>query len=145
MKQLSKPTLTPKIAHQNPKKSKMALKLSQNQMSELKETKMKVVQLHKQTPKQLSNPTPTPKIAHQDTKKSEMTLNLSKNQYPNGRKHTKLKLNNYMSRPKNSFRTLTQPPKKPIRAQKGKNDPNIKSKSNARIERTMKNKSCLAT
>ena len=37
-------------------------KLSQNQRSELKETKkMKVVQLHERTPKQLSNPTPTQK------------------------------------------------------------------------------------
>ena len=42
--------------------SKMTPKLSQNQMSDLKETKkMKVVQLHERTPKQLSNPTPTQK------------------------------------------------------------------------------------
>ena len=40
----------------------MTPKYSQNQMSELNETKkMKVVQLHVYTPKQLSNPKPTPK------------------------------------------------------------------------------------
>ena len=38
------PNPTPKMAHQGPKKSKLTPKLSQNQMSELKETqKMKVV------------------------------------------------------------------------------------------------------
>ena len=52
----------PKISPLGPKKSKTTQKLSQNQMSESKETtKMKVVQLHEYTPKQLSNPTPTPK------------------------------------------------------------------------------------
>ena len=46
----------------------MTQKLSQNQMSELKETnKMKVVQLHELTPNQLLNPTPTPKIARYGT------------------------------------------------------------------------------
>ena len=40
----------------------MTPKLSQNQMSELKvSSKMKVVQLHEETPKQLLNPTLTPK------------------------------------------------------------------------------------
>mgnify|MGYP006263690453 CR=1 FL=1 len=46
-KQFFNPTLTAKIAHQGLKKSKMTPKLSQNKMSELKETKkMKVAQLH---------------------------------------------------------------------------------------------------
>ena len=41
-------------------------------MSELKETqKMKIVPLHKQTPKQFSKPTPTPKLAHQGPKKAK--------------------------------------------------------------------------
>ena len=41
------PSPTPKIARYGPKMSKITPKLSQNQMSELKETKkMKVVQLH---------------------------------------------------------------------------------------------------
>ena len=62
-------------------------------MSELKETKkMKVVQLHKQTPKQLSNPTPAPKIAHQGTKKSKMTPKLSKNQISKLTKTQKMKI-----------------------------------------------------
>ena len=39
----------------------MTPKLSQNKMSELKETKkMKVVQLHEYTPEQFLNPSPTP-------------------------------------------------------------------------------------
>ena len=38
-KQLLRPTPTINIAHQGPKKSKMTQKLSQNKMSELKETK----------------------------------------------------------------------------------------------------------
>ena len=41
------PTLNPKIVHYGPKKSKTTPKLSQNQMSELKETKkIKVVALY---------------------------------------------------------------------------------------------------
>ena len=81
-KQFLNPTPTPKIAHQGPKNSKITPKLSQNQMSELKETqKMKVVQLHEQTLKQCLNPSPTPKIACQGPKKSKkMTPKLSQNQ-----------------------------------------------------------------
>ena len=61
-KLLSNPTLTPKKPIRALKSKKTTQKLSQNQMSESKETtKMKVVQLHEYTPKQLSNPTPTPK------------------------------------------------------------------------------------
>ena len=64
-KKVLNPSPTPKIARWGPKKSEMTLKLSQNKMSEFKNTKkMKVVQLHNYTPKQFSNPTPTPKIAH---------------------------------------------------------------------------------
>ena len=37
-KQLLNPTLTPKSAHSGPKKIKTTPKLSQNQMTELKET-----------------------------------------------------------------------------------------------------------
>ena len=71
-KQCMNPSPTPKIARQDPKKSKMTPKLSQNQMSALEETKkMKVVQLHEQTPNQLLNPTPIPKIARQGPKKSK--------------------------------------------------------------------------
>ena len=45
--------LNPKIAFQGPKKSKTYPKLSQNQTSELKETKkIKVDALYEQTPKQ---------------------------------------------------------------------------------------------
>ena len=72
LKQCLDPSPTPKIARQGPTKYKMTPKLSQNQISELKETKkMKVVQLHKQTKNQLLNPTPTPKIASQGPKKSK--------------------------------------------------------------------------
>ena len=50
-------------------------------MSESEETKkMKVVQLHEQTPKQFSNQTLTPKIAHNGPKKSKMNVKLSQNQ-----------------------------------------------------------------
>ena len=70
-KQLLNPTPTPKI--------KIAPKLSQDQMSEQKETqKMKVVQLDEQTPKQFLNPT-THKISQQGPKKLKMTPKLSKN------------------------------------------------------------------
>ena len=59
----------------------MTPKLSQNQMSELKETKkMKVVQLHEPTPNQLLSPTPTPKIAPKGPKFKKNTPKLSKNQ-----------------------------------------------------------------
>ena len=50
-----------------------------------------------------------------------------------------------MSRTQNSFQTLPQPKKLPIRAQKVKNDPKIKSKSKVRIEGTIENKSCSTT
>ena len=50
-----------------------------------------------------------------------------------------------MSRPQNSFQTQPQPQKKPIRAQKVKNDPNIKSKSNATVEGNIENESCSIT
>ena len=50
-----------------------------------------------------------------------------------------------MSRPQNSFRTPPKPQKQPIRAQKVKNDPNIKSKSNARVEGNIENESCSTT
>ena len=48
----------------------------------------------------------------------KMTQKLSQNQIQNWRKHRKWKLFNYISRPKNSFRTLPQSKKQPIRAQK---------------------------
>ena len=55
----------------------MTPKLSRNLIPELKETqKMKVVQLHEQTPKQFLNPSPTPKIVHQGPKKSKMSPKL---------------------------------------------------------------------
>ena len=50
-----------------------------------------------------------------------------------------------MSRSKNSLQTLPQPQKLPIRAQKVKNDPNIKSKSNDRAEGNIENESCSTT
>ena len=82
-KQFLIPTSTPKITHQGPKKSrtnpkqparapqikKRYPKSSKNQISKLTKTqKMKVVQLHEQTPKQYLNPSPTPKIARQGPK-----------------------------------------------------------------------------
>ena len=62
--QLLYPKPAPKITHQGPKKSNMTPKLSQNPMSELKETlKIKAVHLHEQTQKQFLNHSPIPKIA----------------------------------------------------------------------------------
>ena len=76
-KQFLNPTPTPKIARQGPKKSKMAPKLSQNQISESKVTqKMKVVQLHEQTPKQCLSPSRTPKIARQGPQKVKNDLKI---------------------------------------------------------------------
>ena len=52
-KQFLNPILSPKIAHQEPKKSKTNQKLSQNQLPELKKTKkIKDVALYEQAPKQ---------------------------------------------------------------------------------------------
>ena len=50
-----------------------------------------------------------------------------------------------MSRPKNSFRTLSWPKNSPLELQKIKTDPNIKSKSKASIEKNIENKSCSTT
>ena len=59
----------------NPTKQPVRAPKSQNdpeiksKLNEMKETKkMKVAQVHKQTPKQLFNPTPIPEIAHQGPK-----------------------------------------------------------------------------
>ena len=55
----------PKNSPLGPQKVKMTPKLSQTQMSELKETKkMKVAQLYNETSKQFLIPTSTPKIDH---------------------------------------------------------------------------------
>ena len=50
-----------------------------------------------------------------------------------------------MRRPQNSFWTLPRPPKSPLGPQKLKNDPNIESKSNVRIEGCIENESCSTT
>ena len=50
-----------------------------------------------------------------------------------------------MNRLQNSCRTLLRPHNPPIRAQKVINDPNIKSKSNARVEGNIENESCSTT
>ena len=71
----------------------MTPKLSKNQISEMTETyKMKVGQLHEQTPKQFSNPTPTPEIAHQGPKKPKMTPKLSQNQRSELKEEQKIKV-----------------------------------------------------
>ena len=50
-----------------------------------------------------------------------------------------------MSRPQNTFWTPTQPQKQPIRPQKVKNDPKIKSNVNVRIDRNIENEICSTT
>ena len=56
---------SPKNCPLGPKQVKNDYKIKKISNFKRKETKkMKVVQVHEQTPKQLSNPTPTPKIAH---------------------------------------------------------------------------------
>ena len=50
-----------------------------------------------------------------------------------------------MSRPKNSCRNLPQLQKLPIRAEKFKNYPKIRSKLNVRIEGNKENESCSTT
>ena len=84
-----------------PKKSKMYAKLSQNQMTESKETlKMKVVQLHQQTPKQLYNPAPIPKTARQGPKKVKNDPKINQNQMSELKETYKMKVfSHYMSRP----------------------------------------------
>ena len=74
LKETMKKTCTKKPSRAQ--KVKNEPKLSQNQMSELKETQnMKVVQLHEQTPKQYLNPSPTPKVANQETKSKKWPQN----------------------------------------------------------------------
>ena len=62
-KQFLNPSPTPKLAHSGPKKSKMTPKFSQNQMSELKETKKKLLPCMSRPQNDLDL-TPTRKIAH---------------------------------------------------------------------------------
>ena len=50
-----------------------------------------------------------------------------------------------MSGPQNSFRILPQHQNSPLGPQKVKNDPNIKLKSNARVEGNIENESCSTT
>ena len=97
-KQFLNPTLTPKMAHQGPKKLKMTPKSSQNPKLELKELqKIKVAQLHEQTPKQFFNCTQTPKIAHQGPQKIE-----------NDPKNSQLGLQNVKNCPKNLVKFKSQ-------------------------------------
>ena len=87
-------------------------KLSQNQMSELKETKkMKVVQLHESTPNQLLNPTPTPKIACQGPKKSKMAPKLSQNQMSELKEKKKMKVVQLHEQTQNQLLNPTPTPK----------------------------------
>ena len=77
---------------------------------------MKAVQLHEETPKQFLDHSLAPKnspLGPQKVKKT--TLKFVKIKFQNSRK-----LFNYMSRPQNSCRTLTQLQKLPIRASKSK-------------------------
>ena len=50
-----------------------------------------------------------------------------------------------MSRPQNIFESYPNPKNSQLVAQKVKNDPKIRSKSNVRIEGNTKNESCLTT
>ena len=71
----------------------MAQKLSQNQMSELKEKKkIKVVQLHEYTPKQLSNPTPTQKNSQLGLQKVKNYPKLNQDQMSELKKTKKMKV-----------------------------------------------------
>ena len=137
------PTSTPKIAHLGPEKSKMTPKLSQNQMSEFKVTqKMKVVQLHEQTPKQFLNPSTAPKIARQGPKKSKMTPKLSQNQMSELKETKKMKVVQLHEQTPKQFLNPSQPQNSPLGPQKVKNDPEIESKSNVRIEGNIEYESC---
>ena len=113
------PSPTPKIVRWGPKKSKMIQQISQNQMSEFKETqKMKVVQLHKQTPKQLSNLTPTPKLAHYGPKKTKMTPKLSQIQMSEFRESQKMKVVQlHELTPKKVFKPNIEPKYSPLGSQ----------------------------
>ena len=118
-KQFLDPTPNLKSSPLGPKKSKMTPKLSQNQLSELKETKkIKIVQLHEQTQEQLSNPTPSSNIVHQGPKNSKMTPKLSQSQRSELKETQKMKVVELHSRPQNSWRTLPNPQKQPSRAPK---------------------------
>ena len=69
-------------------------------------------------------------------KKSKMTPKLSKNSYQNWRKHTKWKLNNYMSRPQNSFRTLSNPRNSPLGPKKSKMTPTLSQNQMPELKET---------
>ena len=63
---------------------------------------MKVVQLHEETKNKFPNLTATPKIAYYGQKNSKMTQKLIQNQMSECEETYKMKVFNYMSRPKNS-------------------------------------------
>ena len=104
----------------------MTPKLSKNQISELTKTyKMKIVQLHEQTPKQFLNFSSTPKIARQGPKKSKMTPKLSQNKMSELKVTQKMKVAQlHEQTPKQlSNPTLTQ--KQPIREPQPQKQPYI--------------------
>ena len=63
-------------------------------------------------------PFPNPKNSPIWPQKVKNYPKIKQNKYQNLRKHKKWKLFNYMSTPQNSFQTLPQPPKQPLRAEK---------------------------
>ena len=125
----------------------MTPKLIQNQMSELKEKKkIKVVQLHEQTPKQLWKPTPTPKPAQYGPKKTKTTPKLGQNQMSELKRTQKMKVVQlHEQTPKQLLNPTPTPQKSLFRPQKIKNDPKIRSKLNIRIDRNIENESCSTT
>ena len=93
-------------------------------MSELKETKkMKVAQLHEQTPRQLSNSTSTPKIDRWGPKKSKMTQKLSHYQMSETKETKKIKV---VQLHEQTPKQVWNPIPTPLGPQKVKNDPKIK-------------------
>ena len=102
-KQFFNLNLTPKISHSGPQKSIMTPNLSQNQILELKKSiENKSCSTTRVDSKKVFQPFPDPTIAHWGPKKSKMTPKLDRNQKSQLKEYRKLKLFNYMSRPKNS-------------------------------------------
>ena len=110
-------------------------------MSELKETqKMKVIQLHEQTPKQFLNPSTAPKIARQGPKKSKMTPKLSQNQMSELKETKKMKVVQLHERTPKHFSNPTPTQKQPIRAPKSKITPKLIQNQMSELKETQKMK-----
>ena len=129
-----------------PKSKRTSPKLSKNQISEMTETyKMKVVQLHEQTPKHFLT-LPNPENRPLGPKKSKITPKLSQNQRSELIETKKMKVVQLHEYPKTVCEPYPNPKSSLVGPQKNrKGPPKLSKNSNIRNDGNIQNESCSTT